>query len=226
MEKFELISEIIKSFLLTAASIWGISVSFKKRGALFLQIVAFALGCMALGNIFVLALNITAPEEVLVTLTKDFNIGLLGIFGMFAFIFSASYGQIDGLGDDHSRELRKYRLLALIAPIVNAIILMAIVFSGIEVHMQIIYAILFLPAILASYYNLKHLIIPDVELGILACIRKYNLVALIMTVLVLLATATKQYDVSILYSILNILTGLIAPIVFYFAKKGSEGWLK
>ena len=226
MENFELISEIIKSFLFTAASIWEISVSFKKRGALFLQIVAFALGCMALGNIFVLALNITAPEEVLVTLTKDFNIGLLGIFGMFAFIFSASYGQIDGLGDDHSRELRKYRLLALIAPIVNAIILMAIVFSGIEVHMQIIYAILFLPAILASYYNLKHLIIPDVELGILASIRKYNLVALIMTVLVLLATVTKQYDVSILYSILNILTGLIAPIVFYFAKKGSEGWLK
>ena len=226
MEKFELISEIIKSFLFTAASIWGISVSFKKRGALFLQIVAFALGCMALGNIFVLALNITAPEEVLVTLTKDFNIGLLGIFGMFAFIFSASYGQIAGLSDDHSRELRKYRLLALIAPIVNAIILMAIVFSGIEVHMQIIYAILFLPAILASYYNLKHLIIPDVELGILASIRKYNLVALMMTVLVLLATATKQYDVSILYSILNILIGLIAPIVFYFAKKGSEAWLK
>ena len=226
MEKFELISEIIKALLFAATAIWGMSVSFGKKGALFLQIVACGMGCMALGNIFVFALNVTAPEEALTTLTTGFNIGLLGIFGMFAFIFSASYGQIDGLGDDKSPELRKYRLLALIAPGVNLIILLGIVFAGIELNMQIIYPVLFLPAILASYYNLKHLIIPDVDLGILACIRKYNLVALIMTTLVLLSTAAKQYDISALYSILNVLTGISAVTVFYFAKSGSEEWLK
>ena len=226
MEALILISEIVKALLFAASAIWGITVSFKKRGALFLQIIACALGCMALGNIFVFSLYITAPEAVLDSMLSGFNIGLLGIFGMFAFIFSASFGQIDGLGDDKSKELRKYRLLALIAPAVNLLLLALIVFSGIESNMQIIYAILFLPAILASYYNLKHLIIPDVELGILASIRKYNLLALVMTSLVLLTTASKQYDISILYSILNILTGFCAPIVFYFAKKGTEGWLK
>ena len=226
METFELISEIIKTILFVSSAIWGMTVSFKKRGALFLQIVACGLGCMALGYIFVFALKITAPESALASLTSGFNIGLLGIFGMFAFIFSASYGQIDGLGDDKSKELRKYRLLALIAPIVSLIILALIVFSGLELYMQIIYVVLFLPAILASYYNLKHLIIPDVELGILDSIRKYNLLALIMIVLVLATTVSKQYDISILYSVLNILTGLSAPIVFYFAKIGAEGWLK
>ena len=226
METFELISEIVKTLLFASAAIWGITVSFKKRGALFLQIVAFGLGCMALGNIFVFALNITAPESALESLTSGFNIGLLGIFGMFAFIFSASYGQIDGLGDDKSKELRKYRLLALIAPAINLLLLVGIVFSGIEAHMQIIYSVLFLPAILASYYNLKHLIIPDVELGILASIRKYNLLALIMTALMILTTVSKLYDMVILYSILNILAGISAPVMFYFAKKGSEGWLK
>jgi hypothetical protein len=70
------------------------------------------------------------------------------------------------------------------------------------------------------------LIIPDVELGILDSIRKYNLLSLIMIVLVLATTVSKQYDISILYSVLNILTGLSAPIVFYFAKIGAEGWLK
>lgn len=226
MEKFELISEIIKAVFFAAAAIWGITVSFKKRGALFLQIIAFGLGCMALGNIFVFALYITAPDAIRESLLTGFNIGLLGIFGMFAFIFSASYGQIDGLGDDKSRELRKYRLLALIAPIVSLIFLALIVFSGLELYMQIIYVVLFLPAILASYYNLKHLIIPDVELGILDSIRKYNLLALIMIALLMLTTASQLYGVAVLYSILNILTGISAPVMFYFAKKGSEGWLK
>ena len=226
METFELISEIIKTILFISSAIWGVTVSFKKRGALFLQIGACGLGCMALGYIFVFALKITAPESALESLTSGFNIGLLGIFGMFAFIFSASYGQIDGLGDDKSKELRKYRLLALIAPAFFLVLLAGIVFAGIEAHMQIIYSILFLPAILASYYNLKHLIIPDVELGILASIRKYNLFALVMIALVMLTTVSQLYDISILYSVLNILTGLSAPIVFYFAKIGAEGWLK
>jgi hypothetical protein len=223
---FELISEIVKTLLFAVSAIWGMAVSFKKRGALFLQIVACGLCCMALGSIFVFSLNITAPEALHEQLLGGFNLGLLGTFGLFAFLFSASFGQIDGLGDDRSASLRKYRLLALIAPAVAILVLAAIVFSGIQPSMRIIYMVLFLPSILASYYNLKHLIIPDVELGILASIRAYNLVVLIMTLLVLIGTAAQHYGLAVCYGILNILTGISAPVVFYFAKKGTEGWLK
>ena len=226
MEKIELISEIVKTLLFAMAAIWGIAISFKKRSALFLQIVACGLACMALGNVFTFVLQITAPQDILSDMVNGFNIGLLGSFGLFAFLFSASFGQIDGLGDDRSKELRKYRLIALIAPVVMSAILALTIFSGIELKMQIVYVVLYVPAILASYYNLKHLIIPDIDDGILSAIRKYNLTVLIMILLTLISAASKQYDFTVIYAVLNVLTGISAPIVFYFAKRGSEAWLK
>ena len=150
METLQFISELVMTLLFLAAAIWGAVISFGKRSALFLQIVACGLGCMALGNVFVFALQITAVEEAFRSISGGFHIGLLGYFGLFAFLFSASFGQIDGLGDDRSQELRKYRLIALIAPVVTAAILVFMLMSGFKWQMQIVYCMLFLPAILAS----------------------------------------------------------------------------
>ena len=226
MEKFQLISESIMTLLFLIAAVWGAAISFGKKSALFLQIVACGLGCMALGNVFAFALQLTAPEEVLRTLTEGFHIGLLGIFGMFAFLFSASYGQIDGLGDDRSASLREYRLIALSAPVGSIVILVLMLTSGITWKLQVMYGVLFLPAILASYYNLKHLIIPDVEDGILAAIRKYNFATLVLTILVMLSFVIKLYGQSLAYGIICILSGLCALAVLWFAKDGTERWLR
>ena len=226
MENLQFISELVMTLLFLAAGIWGAVISFGKRSALFLQIVACGLGCMALGNVFALSLQLTAGEETLRTISSGFHIGLLGYFGLFAFLFSASFGQIDGLGDDKSKELRKYRLIALAAPAVTAVILIFMLITGINWQMQIVYGVLFLPAILASYYNLKHLIIPDVEDGILAAIRKYNLLVLILTVLIMVSFVLKLTGEIIAYSIANILAGLGALAVLWFAKQGTERWLR
>lgn len=226
METLKFISELSMTLLFLASAILGAVISFGKRSALFLQIVACGLGCMALGNVFSFVLQITAPQDVLNDIVNGFNIGLLGSFGLFAFIFSASFGQIDGLGDDRSKALRKYRLIALVAPVVMIAILLLIIFSGIELNMRVVYGVLFIPAILASYYNLKHLIIPDIEDGILAAIRKYNLSILILTVLIMISFAFKVYGLTIAYSVVNILAGVCALFVLWFAKEGTERWLR
>ena len=98
--------------------------------------------------------------------------------------------------------------------------------TGVDWQMQIVYAILFLPAILASYYNLKHLIIPDVEDGILAAIRMYNLLVLVMTVLIMVSFTLKMSGQTVAYSVVNVLAGLCAPIVLWLAKQGTERWLR
>ena len=226
METFQFISEMIMTLLFLVAAIWGAVISFGKKSALFLQIVACGLGCMALGNVFAFALQLTAPEDVLRDLTEGFHIGLLGIFGMFAFLFSASFGQIDGLGDDRSEVLQEYRLIALSAPVGVIVLLILMLTSGIGWQKQAMYGVLFLPAILASYYNLKHLIIPDVEDGILAAIRKYNFTTMLLTALVMASFVVKFYGLTLAYGIVSILCGVCALFVLWFAKDGTERWLR
>lgn len=145
---------------------------------------------------------------------------------MFAFLFSASFGQIDGLGDDKSEALQEYRLIALAAPAGVIVILILMLISGIGWQMQVMYGVLFLPAMLASYYNLKHLIIPDVEDGILVAIRKYNLATILLTVLVMITFVVKMYGQTLVYGIVSILCGVCALFVLWFAKEGTERWLR
>ena len=79
---------------------------------------------------------------------------------------------------------------------------------------------------LASYYNLKHLIIPDVEDGILAAIRKYNFATILLTVLVMITFVVKMYGQTLVYGIVSILCGVCALFVLWFAKEGTERWLR
>ena len=91
--------------------------------------------------------------------------------------------------------------------------------------MKIVYTVLYLPAALASYYNLKHLILPDVDLGIIACMKKYNLFMLITSVIILSSTLFKVYELNMLYGITVILTGVMGIIIIVSAKKSAERWL-
>lgn len=224
MEMFEFISQCIVAFLLAASAIYGIAVSFKKKGVLFVQIIVSGVACLALGNIFTLMLQITAPQEVKNSLMNGFNLGMLGIFGFFFFIFSAAFGQIDGLGDDRSKSLRKYRLIGLTAVIPVLICVALIVLSPAKEALKIVYAIVYLPAVLASYYNLKHLVLPDVDLGIISCMRMYNLFMLITTAVLLVNTVFKVYGLTVLYGVSNVLVGVMGVLVVVSAKRSAERW--
>ena len=69
-------------------------------------------------------------------------------------------------------------------------------------------------------------IIPDVEDGILAAIREYNLAVLILTVLIMVSFMLKLSGQTVAYSIVNIVAGLCAPAVLWLAKRGTERWLQ
>ena len=224
MEMFEFISQCIVAFLLAASAIYGIAVSFKKKGVLFVQIIVSGVACLALGNIFTLMLQITAPQEVKNSLMNGFNLGMLGIFGFFFFIFSAAFGQIDGLGDDRSKSLRKYRLIGLTSVIPVLICVALIALSPAKEALKIVYAIVYLPAVLASYYNLKHLVLPDVDLGIISCMRRYNLFMLITTAVLLVNTVFKVYGLTAPYGVSNMLVGVMGALVVVSAKRSAERW--
>ena len=162
----------------TIGFVYGISRFFKRVKAMYLQIIVCALGCMMLGRLFRVVMMVTEGG-----IPRGFHVGVLGTIGSFRFFFSANFGQMDHLLDDGAKDKRKYRLLALLAPAVIAAGYIPIVLSDSSLEYKIVCAVVVLFIMQASYFNLKHIIMPDVELGIVGSIRNYNILALVYALL-------------------------------------------
>ncbi len=160
---------------------YGLARFFRKRKALYTRMIVFGIGCAMMGRLFE-TLNLFAFGEI----PSGFHIGMLGIIGSFLFFFTANYGQMDSLVDDGSAQFRKVRLIALIAPVcIWALFGVYVHFAGFYAG-AVVRAIVTAVIALASYYHLKHLIIKDVDYGIIRSIRKYNLLALFYALLCML----------------------------------------
>jgi len=174
--------EKIFSLALTACAmfsfIYGLVRFFGKESPLYSKMIVFGIGCAMLGRLFETLQFFTLGE-----LQGGFHVGMLGILGSFLFFFAANYGQMDALVDDKSVKFRKYRLIALLGPLTTAaLFVISVLLSGVGKN-TVYNTLLAFTVINASYFHLKHLIIPDVEGGIVRSIRAYNLMALIYALL-------------------------------------------
>lgn len=73
------------------------------------------MGCYAMGSFYHLCQTITTEEIV-----DGFTAVYLGRIGFFPFLFTANFGQIDGLLDDRTPMMKKYRYIAFLAPVADA----------------------------------------------------------------------------------------------------------
>ena len=168
----------LASFLLAAfAFAFGAAKLFKKKKPLYWQLLVCAAGCFALQQLSCLVrLWCGAAEEA--------NIGMLGIFGCNLFLFSANYGTLDGVVDDGNGS-RSARRLALLAPVFLALLSASVFFAWKQKNLlcAVIWVVLLLPALGASYFNLKHLLLPMDPFEFLRATRHSNLAALAFYVL-------------------------------------------
>ena len=207
-------------FICTAISFtYGAIRFFKKGKALYLQMIVGGIGCMMLSRAFQFITLLTCGS-----IPKGFHIGMLGMVGGFLFFLSANYGQMDKLLDDGARENRKYRLIPLLAPIVLAGIYASLFFIPVTADNRAIYGVMTAIIMFASYFNLKHLIFPDVEFGIIRNIRGYNLIALLLALLctceILALALNLQIMLLILYAAICVVSVAIVPIL----EKGVKKW--
>lgn len=207
-------------FICTAVSFtYGAIRFFKKRKALYLQMIVGGIGCMMLSRAFQFITILTRGS-----FPSGFHIGTLGMAGGFLFFLSANYGQMDKLLDDGARENKKYRLFALIAPCVLAGIYSLLFLIPAAADNRVIYGIMTLVIMFASYFNLKHFIFPDVEFGFIRSIRGYNLIALMLAVLsvgeMVLLALNMQIPLLILYVAICAVSIAIVPIL----EKGVKKW--
>ena len=197
-----------------AASVYGFCTIFRKKTPLFYRILFLAMLTCLMGNVYTALFGLLwQPGDA------GFHVGYLGTIGMFFFLYSSYYGAIDSLADGKQPEFRRYRLVAGIvaaAFFISAVLLM--VLSGKAFWMYLVV----IPMSFTVYFAMKHLIIPDVDMGIIRVMRPYN--AVIIGLCVSMILRILSVSGSPLETISGILAGLLLAFCLPVARNGVRKW--
>lgn len=211
---------VIATLSIAFAFVFGLIKFFKDNTPMYVQLVTMGIGCTLLSRIYYVVTYSCYGE-----FNNTFDVGFIGDLGFFLFLFSANYGQIDSLVDDRSDELKKYRIIPFASTaLVLAFIIVVMFLSPLQLAGRIATCVVFAALGFAMYYNLKHFIIPDVELGITDCLRKYNLFALIVELLFLLFYTFEAFEWTTAELIAELIFIAIAPFFTPVLYKGVKKW--
>ena len=200
--------------------IYGLKYFFKKGKPLFLQSITMAMASHALGSIYHLCQTLTSEDIV-----EGFTPAYLGRIGFFLFIITASYGHLDRIVDDGSSKMRRARRFALIAPVLAMLLYIPNArIEDVPIGTKAVYAVVWIPAVIAVYFNLKHAIIPDLDFGFIKAIKPYNIVALLLSFSELLCLTAWDYYYPVQMVITAVAFSVLCICTMVFARKGVEKW--
>ena len=191
---------------------------FKKRKPMYLQLLVCASGCFALEQLSYI-INLWCGVTAIV------SIGMLGIFGCNFFLLSANFGTLDKIVDDGSGS-GKARAYAVIAPaIMTALAVIAFLsWKDRDMFCAVMWVVMLIPALPASYFNLKHILLPMDPFEFLRATRPCNIVALVfyaVTAAYVICSAAIGSTVS---GILSVLMSLSVLALSLCAIKGAPRW--
>ena len=214
------IAELVPLSATLFSFIYGVCNFFKKGKPLFLQSITMAMGSHALGSIYHLCQTLTTE-----TVLEGFTPAYLGRIGFFLFFIAASYGQMDRIVDDGSKQIRPTRYISLIAPLC---VLLLYLPNGLMVELpaptKVTYLLVWLPAIFSVYYNLKHAIIPNLDFGFIKAIKLYNILAVCLGFTELLCLTAWSYLYNTQLVITSVVFAVLCVALMVAAKKGAEKW--
>ena len=214
------IAEIAPLLATLFSFIYGLRHFFKKGKPLFLQTITLAMGCHLLGSIYHLCQSLTSD-----VLIEGFTPAYLGRIGFFLFLITASYGQMDKIVDDGSPKMKPSRYIALIAPICAALLYIPnCIIEDVPIETKIVYALVWIPAVVAVYFNLKHAIIPNMDFGFIKAIKPYNILTLCLSFSELVCLTAWDYYEMIPLAASSIVFGAFCISMMISAKRGAEKW--
>ena len=224
MSKMDLIciwiAELVPLLAALFSLIFGLKHFFKIGKPLCMQSLTLGMASHALGSLYHICQDLTSEE-----LVGGFTPAYLGRIGFFLFIITASYGHLDRIVDDGSAIMRPARRIALIAPacalllyIPNAMI------DDTLVATKVVYALVWIPAIISVYFNLKHLLIPDLDFGFIKALKSYNLFVLLLSFSELACLTAWDYYDPMALAVTAVAFGVLCVCTIGAAKKGLEKW--
>lgn len=207
------------SFLAAAGGFgFGAVKLFKKGKPLYLQILVCAAGCFAVEQMSLLV-------NIWCNIQENVSINMLGVFGCNLFLLSANLGAIDKIVTEGKPD-KKIQLLSFLAPIVTGGLAVATFFAWEKYDMlfAVVCAAVLLPAIPASYLNLKHILLPIDSNGFLRVTKPCNIFALIYYLLNGILAVAAVFDNLILDGIISIVMAVSMFLLVVFAVKGAKQW--
>ena len=215
-----LISNIFVFVCSLISFIYGITQFFKPKKAIYAQMIVLGVGCITFGRLYQVVRILTDGDIV-----NDFQLGILGIIGSLMFFFSANFGAMDSLADDRSKEYTKYRIIAFAAPITALLLyVIFILFGDVSRLWKIVGAIMTFFIMQTTYYNLKHLIFPDVEYGVINCLKPYNALVLFYALLCIadMIALTRENEVAV--AAVSAQIGITVLLIIPMLVKGVRKW--
>lgn len=206
----------LKFFCTSAAVLYGVCTAFRKKMPLFYKIIFFAVVSYWMGLFYQIL-----GEQILPAAVSGFHVGYLGYAGMFFFLLSSYYGAMDSLADGGEKTFRKYRMLAAVLPVL-ASVLHVWMFAGKTMAVVLLDLLILIPAAGTAYYAGKHLLMPDVKMGIIRVMRIYNGDILGICMLCVLTPLLPRE--SSLYTAAECLESVLLAISLPLAHKGVMKW--
>ena len=209
----------LASFLIAAFAFgFGARKLFKKKKPMYLQILVCAAGCFAIQQL-------SYVVNIWCDVTAAVSIGMFGIFGCNFFLLSANFGTLDKIVDD-GRGSGKARAISVIAPIIMAVLAAVAFLSWKDKDMlcAVMWLVMLIPALPASYFNLKHILLPMDPFAFLRATKPCNIAALafyVLTAAYAICSADIESSVS---GILSLLMSLSVLALSLCAVKGAEKW--
>ena len=204
-----------------AGFLYGAGKYLKPRKPLYASMIVLGVGCIMFGRAYSLLRLISGLKVAGV-----FTLGILGTVGAFLFFFSSNYGQIDSLVDGGGKEFTKYRIIAITGVIIIAALYAFILISPAEVWEKVTDGCAALVIAAASYFHFKHILIPDIDYGVVRCQRAFNIMALCYGILSMLELISFAYLNETMLFIVSgfecIVSGLIVPVMDRGVKKWSR----
>lgn len=191
------------------ACLYGLISGGRPRTPLFYKIVVYAFGSYFLGSAYSILFTVLVPNAA------GFHAGYMGYVGTFFFLFSSYFGALDRLADGREAAYRIYRIVALVPPVV-------ILVCGQSFWNRI----LLIPVAGTAYFACKHLILPDVEMGIIRVMRFYNGCILLFCLIQPFTSelAVDAYAKSFANQILAVLNLVLVALALPTARRGVQKW--
>ena len=209
----------LASFLVSAFAFgFGAAKLFKGKKPLYLQLLVCAAGCFAVEQLSNLV-------NIWCGVADSVSFGMFGIFGCNFFLLSANFGTLDRIVDD-GKGSGKARKLALLAPVIMAVLAVLAFLSWKEKDMYpaVMWTVMLLPALPASYFNLKHILLPMDPFEFLRATKPCNIAALVfyaVTSAYVICSPSAGETVS---GILAVLMSMSVLGISLSAVKGAKKW--
>ena len=215
------IAEILSLILSALAVVYGVHYLFKKGTPRFFQLYVWAAGCYMLEELWVIV-NLflgNGVQDGLLTAR------LVGFFGCLCFMLSANANEFDKVVNDVKE--KKVILLSLIAPLVLIILFVIYALSPanlLSAGTKIVGFITISPAVFASYFNLKHLLLPEDAMGLLKITKSVNIFSLVFFVANYIYPFVSLFAPREVMSAYDLLLTAIMFVIIVLCRKGAELW--